>query len=74
MKDGSYYIGHTKDVIKRLNDHNFGRVKSTKSRRPLKLIYIEEFKTKKEAFAREMYLKNPEGYLEKLEIIKKFGT
>ncbi|CUT04545.1 GIY-YIG nuclease family protein [Candidatus Chrysopegis kryptomonas] len=74
LKDSGYYIGHTKNVERRLREHNLGRVKSTKCRRPFKLIYTEKFETKKEAFAKEMYLKSPEGYFEKLEIVKKFGA
>jgi putative endonuclease len=37
-------------------------VKSTKNRRPLKLHYFEEFKTKVEAEKRERYFKSIDGY------------
>ena len=68
-----YYIGCATDVGKRLKDHNLGKTKSTKPYRTWKLIYIEEFLEKKEAYKREWHLKHPKGYIEKLEIIKKFG-
>ena len=40
-KDNKLYIGHTNNLKKRLVEHNKGVVDSTKSRRPLKLIYYE---------------------------------
>jgi len=43
-KDGRYYIGHTTNLQRRLEMHNNGQVKSTKSRRPLKLQGCRVFK------------------------------
>jgi len=68
-----FYIGCTTDLKKRLKEHNSGKTKSTKPFRPWKIIYFERFSDKKEAFKREWHLKHPKGYLEKLEIIKKYG-
>jgi len=73
LKDGGFYIGHTKNVSERLRQHNLGKVRSTRGRRPLKLIYVEEFTTRSEAFKRESFLKSPEGYFEKLRIIERFN-
>jgi putative endonuclease len=42
-KDGKLYIGQTSNLEERLSAHNRGSVKSTKHRRPLKLIYSKEF-------------------------------
>jgi len=65
-KDGNFYIGCTSlDPKVRLDVHNSGTVRSTKSRRPLELIHFEKFTNKSEAFKREFYLKSPKGYLEK---------
>ena len=36
-----FYIGFTKDLKLRFEDHNSGRVESTKDRRPFSLIYYE---------------------------------
>lgn len=57
QKDGKLYIGSTGNFSLRLKQHNAGLVKSTKNRRPLDLVYREEFGTKKEAQAREKYFK-----------------
>jgi putative endonuclease len=59
--DGKLYTGHTSDLEKRMQAHNRGAVKSTRHRRPLILVHQETFKTKAEAFGREMYLKGLEG-------------
>ena len=40
-KDRKKYTGYTKDLKLRLEMHEQGKVESTKSRRPLKLIYYE---------------------------------
>jgi len=56
-KDGKLYLGSTKDFKRRFSEHCFGLVASTRNRRPLKVIYKEEWSTKKEATAREKYFK-----------------
>ena len=43
MKDKQLYIGFTDNLRKRILKHNTGKVFSTKSRRPLKLIYFEVY-------------------------------
>ena len=63
LKDSNLYIGHTKDLDKRICEHNKGKVRSTKSRRPFKLIYFENISTKSEAYQREMFLKSGQGRL-----------
>jgi putative endonuclease len=62
LKDNKFYIGCTSDIDMRVHYHNTGRNKSTKHRRPLKLVYIEEYKDKHEAYKREFYLKSPKGF------------
>ncbi len=57
-KDGTLYTGWTNDLKKRVKAHNLGKgAKYTKSRRPVKLVYYEEFPTKKEAMKREYTIK-----------------
>jgi len=57
-KGGSFYTGSTNDVEKRFNDHVNGRgAKYTKSHKPVKIIYTEEFETKSEALKREAEIK-----------------
>ena len=67
--DGTLYCGWTNDLKKRLAAHNAGTAsKYTRTRRPVELIYYEEFETKQEAMSREYHIKKL-SRLEKLEII-----
>lgn len=67
--DGSLYTGWTNNIEKRINDHNNGKgAKYTKSRRPVLLVYYEEFATKEEAMRREWEIKHL-SRTEKLQII-----
>ena len=59
---GTFYYGHTSDMGKRITEHNKGKVRSTKARRPWKLHYYESYNTKSEAAKREYYFKSIEGY------------
>ena len=55
---GSFYTGSTNDVEKRFKDHVNGKgAKYTKSHKPVRIIYKEEFKTKSEALKRESEIK-----------------
>ena len=60
-KDNKFYIGSTKDLNQRMKCHNKGKVRSTKSRMPFKLIYSEEFDTVTQARQRENFLKTGQG-------------
>jgi putative endonuclease len=59
--DGKLYTGFTYDLDKRLNEHNSGKVYSTKSRVPFELIYYEFCLNKDDAIHRERYLKTTYG-------------
>ena len=63
QKDGKYYYGHTNDLVDRIQRHNNGREKSTKSRRPFVLHYHEKFATREEAARREFFFKSINGYI-----------
>ena len=52
---GTHYYGHCEDMAVRIRNHNGGRVKYTKSKRPWKMIYFEEFSTRAEAYKRELF-------------------
>ena len=56
-KDGKLYLGYTKDLKKRLREHNLGLVRSTKSRIPFYLVYYESYLSKTDAIKREHNLK-----------------
>jgi len=52
--DGSYYTGSTKDLERRLAEHQAGEgANHTKKHLPVKLLYYEEFTRIDEAFFRE---------------------
>lgn len=57
LADGKMYTGYTKDLKLRLEQHNKGKVYSTKNRRPLKMIYFEGCLNQQDATHREKYLK-----------------
>jgi putative endonuclease len=61
LKDGKWYTGCTSDLRKRFAEHNDGKSTYTKSHGPYELIYYEAGLDKKDAFARERYLKSGMG-------------
>lgn len=73
LKDNKFYVGKTNDLSKRLERHNKGGVKSTKHRRPFKLVYYKSFKNSQEAFLREKELKQPSAGKFKEELRKKLA-
>ncbi|MCA9373263.1 GIY-YIG nuclease family protein [Candidatus Woesebacteria bacterium] len=57
VRDRHFYVGQTAHLRQRVAFHNAGLVRSTKNRRPLKLLCFEVYLTRKEAIHRERYLK-----------------
>jgi len=56
--DGSYYTGHTDDLERRIAQHHDGTFPGyTHSRRPLELVWADEFPTREEALANELRIK-----------------
>lgn len=57
--DKTYYTGYTTDISRRVEEHNCGTkgAKYTRGRRPVALIYSEEFSTRSEAQKREYEIK-----------------
>lgn len=52
--NGSYYIGSTKDLTLRLQQHQMGEgANYTRKHLPVKLVYYEEFQRIDDAFYRE---------------------
>ena len=56
--DQRYYVGATRDLQRRLRDHQHGKVESTRLRQPVSLVYYEVFSEASEAYRRERALKN----------------
>ena len=70
--DGTLYCGWTNHLKKRVEAHNAGKgAKYTKSRRPVILVYYEEYETKSEALRREAAIKKLSRQ-EKLRMIRQF--
>jgi len=57
--DGSYYTGITNNVERRFYEHQGGLIEGcyTHNKRPVKLMYVEEFKNAREAISRERQIK-----------------
>ena len=66
--NGQAYVGSTKDLKKRFQEHNTGNNKSTKSGRPWEVFYYEAYAKEKFALSREKRLKQ---YGKSLGILKK---
>jgi len=64
-----YYTGSTSDLINRLNEHNNGESKYTKTGIPWKLITSFEFETRSEAMKYENIIKKRgcKRFLEKIK-------
>jgi putative endonuclease len=60
-KDKQFYTGSTRDLQNRIQEHNTGRVPSTKERGPFELIYYEVCLDEQDSLAREKYLKSGMG-------------
>jgi len=57
--DGSYYVGHTDDIERRITQHETGAGSGyTATRLPVQLVWFEEFPTREEAKAAEAQVKN----------------
>src|SRR3990170_4742246 len=56
--DGSYYTGHTEDLENRVADHQYGRFPGyTHDRRPVGLVWAQDFGTRIEALEAERKIK-----------------
>jgi len=55
---GSYYTGYTKDVEFRFKQHRKGTgARYTRIHKPMKVVYVEEFGSRKNAIRRERVIK-----------------
>ena len=68
LKDGKLYTGVTADLAKRLFEHNIGKNKATRHRRPLVLVHSEKYSTRTDAARREYYLKSKKGSFDKFRL------
>jgi len=61
LKDHQFYVGLTRDLPLRVQQHNKGFVTSTKKRVPFELVYWEGCLNQSDAAHREKYLKSAWG-------------
>jgi len=68
LKDFSFCVGQCDDLDCRMSKHFDGMSKYTASKRPLRLIYFEVFRTRTEALKREKEIKKMKSrkYIESL--------
>jgi len=56
--DGSFYVGQTSNLNDRLERHNKGRNRSTKAKKPWKIIWFKEMISRPEAIKLESRIKS----------------
>lgn len=56
-KDNTYYVGHTDNIENRMCQHKLGLSSYTSLRLPVKLVFLELFQTRDEAFESERKIK-----------------
>jgi putative endonuclease len=61
LRDGKHYIGHTKNLQQRIEEHNREKSPSVKSRSPFVLVYQEDFSSQIQAIQREKQIKAYKG-------------
>ena len=59
--NGKNYTGITRDLTRRIREHNAGRTPADRRRGPFRLIYKEELPDHATARQREKYLKSGAG-------------
>ena len=69
-KDGSFYIGHTNNIERRISDHNKGFSRYTKTKIPWKLLFLKKFESRSEAMYLEKKLKSYKNKIYLLQFIK----
>lgn len=58
--DGTLYTGITVDLARRVREHNFSKLgaKYTRSRRPVKVVYSKDFRSRSAAASAEFRVKH----------------
>ncbi len=59
--DGQFYTGFSKNFPQRLKAHQSGKVKFTKVRLPVEVVFLAQFQDKQKAYDFERYLKSGSG-------------
>lgn len=72
QRDNMFYIGFTRNLERRLTEHNTGQNISTAKRMPLHLIYFEAHLAKQDALRRESYFKTNKGKITLRQMLRNF--
>ncbi len=57
-KDGSYYVGQTDDIEKRVSEYQAGRYSGyTSTRLPIEVVFVQPFASRREALFAEYQIK-----------------
>ena len=57
LSDGSYYVGSCRNIVKRLLNHKYKQVLSTKHKLPFVVLYVKELATYTKARKEELRIK-----------------
>ncbi|MTI49171.1 GIY-YIG nuclease family protein [Sporosalibacterium faouarense] len=72
-KDNSLYTGWTTNLKRRVSEHNKGiGAKYTRAKKPVKLVFFEEYDTKSKAAKREYAIKQLYKY-QKEKLVSNFS-
>ena len=70
--DGTFYTGWTTDPERRVTQHNKGiGAKYTSTRRPVKLVYLEQHSNRTDAMKRELAIKKMKR-VQKSKLVEKY--
>lgn len=72
LKDKKLYVGQTDNLERRVEEHNSGKVCSTKNRKPLIILHKEEYSNRAIAMRREVFLKSLYSARFKQKLKKKY--
>ncbi len=72
LKDGKLYVGYSNNLKRRFGEHNAGKVRITKHRRPFKLLYYEAYLNQQDATEREKYFKTGWGRTHLKKVLKNY--
>jgi putative endonuclease len=68
-KDKTFYTGICSNIQERLTQHNQSVTKTTRSKKPWKLVHSEAYETRLEARKREKFLKSGAGREERKRLL-----
>ena len=66
------YVGYSNNILRRLAEHNLGKVNVTKHRKPFKLIYLEGYLNQRDATTREKFFKTGWGRTHLKKVLKNY--